>query len=111
MNAVNDAVKLNAVNDLKVKALFTIYRLEDSGFLHLLQEGKKADHIFVTGNTAIDALYMVVERIKKKPELNKELAQNLLKAGYNVKRNKKMVLITGHRRENFGEGFTWDNPD
>ena len=72
---------------------------------NLLQEGKKADHIFVTGNTAIDALYMVVERIKKKPELNKELAQNLLKAGYNVKRNKKMVLITGHRRENFGDGF------
>ena len=48
---------------------------------------------------------MVVERIKKNQELNKELEQNLIKAGYNVNRNKRLVLITGHRRENFGEGF------
>ncbi|MGI6346856.1 MAG: non-hydrolyzing UDP-N-acetylglucosamine 2-epimerase [Limisphaerales bacterium] len=72
---------------------------------NLLKENVREDTIIVTGNTVIDALYMVVDRIKKNPELNKELAQNLLKAGYNVKRNKKMVLITGHRRENFGDGF------
>ncbi len=72
---------------------------------NLLQEHVKEETITVTGNTVIDALYMVVERIKKNQKLNKELEQNLLKAGYDVNRNKRLVLITGHRRENFGEGF------
>ena len=72
---------------------------------NLLQEHIKEETITVTGNTVIDALYMVVERIKKNQKLNKELEQNLLKAGYDVNRNKRLVLITGHRRENFGEGF------
>ncbi len=72
---------------------------------NLLQEHIKEETITVTGNTVIDALYMVVERIKRNQELNKELEQNLLKAGYDVNRNKRLVLITGHRRENFGEGF------
>lgn len=72
---------------------------------NLLQEHIKEETITVTGNTVIDALYMVVERIKKNQELNKELEQNLLKAGYNVNRNRRLVLITGHRRENFGGGF------
>lgn len=72
---------------------------------NLIQEHIREDSVTVTGNTVIDALYMVVDRIKNKPELNNELEQNLLKAGYNVKRNKKIVLITGHRRENFGDGF------
>lgn len=72
---------------------------------NLLQEHIREETITVTGNTVIDALYMVVERIKKNQELDKELEQNLLKAGYDVNRNKRLVLITGHRRENFGEGF------
>lgn len=72
---------------------------------NLLQEHIMEETITVTGNTVIDALYMVVARIKKNQELNKELEQNLIKAGYNVNRNKRLVLITGHRRENFGEGF------
>ena len=72
---------------------------------NLLQEHIKEETITVTGNTVIDALYMVVERIKKNQKLNKELGQNLLKAGYDVNRNRRLVLITGHRRENFGEGF------
>ena len=72
---------------------------------NLLQEHIKEETITVTGNTVIDALYMVVDRIKKNQELNKKLEQNLLKAGYNVNRNKRLILITGHRRENFGEGF------
>ncbi len=72
---------------------------------NLLQEHIKEETITVTGNTVIDALYMVVVRIKKNQELNKELEQNLLKAGYDVNRNRRLVLITGHRRENFGEGF------
>lgn len=72
---------------------------------NLLQEHIKEETITVTGNTVIDALYMVVERIKKNQELNKELELNLHKAGYDVNRNRRLVLITGHRRENFGEGF------
>lgn len=75
---------------------------------NLLQEHIKPESITVTGNTVIDALYQVVNRIKGDAELERELKLNLLKAGYNVERlgpNKKLVLITGHRRENFGDGF------
>lgn len=64
--------------------------------------------IVVTGNTVIDALHMVVEKLKNDLALAKELEKILAKAGYDVMRlkdGKKLVLITGHRRENFGEGF------
>ena len=64
--------------------------------------------IFVTGNTVIDALYMVIDKIKSNPLLAKEQEKVLQDAGYDVTRladGKKLVLITGHRRENFGEGF------
>ena len=60
------------------------------------------------GNTVIDALYMVVDKIKKNKELDTELEGLLKRAGYDVNRlvgGKKLVLITGHRRENFGDGF------
>ena len=75
---------------------------------NLLTEGIGEDNIVVTGNTVIDALYMVVEKIKTDKKLNSELELALNKAGYNVNRlqnEKKMVLVTGHRRENFGNGF------
>jgi len=75
---------------------------------NLLTEGVKEDMITVTGNTVIDALYMVVEQIKNNKQLDIELANLLKKSGYDTTRlstEKKMVLITGHRRENFGEGF------
>lgn len=75
---------------------------------NLLQENVCNDTITVTGNTVIDALYMVVDKIKQNQQLGEQLAQNILTAGYDVNRlnhNKKMVLITGHRRENFGDGF------
>lgn len=75
---------------------------------NLLAEGVKEEHITVTGNTVIDALYMVVDKIKKDQALNAELENLLNQAGYDVNRlqdGKKMVLITGHRRENFGSGF------
>ena len=75
---------------------------------NLLNEGIGEDNIVVTGNTVIDALYMVVEKIKTDKKLNSELELALNKAGYNVNRlqnEKKMVLVTGHRRENFGNGF------
>jgi UDP-N-acetylglucosamine 2-epimerase (non-hydrolysing) len=75
---------------------------------NLLQENVSNDTITVTGNTVIDALYMVVDKIKQNQQLGEQLAQNICIAGYDVNRlnsEKKMVLITGHRRENFGDGF------
>ena len=75
---------------------------------NLLKENVDDAHIFVTGNTVIDALYMVVNKIKQDQQLGEQLAQNILTAGYDVNRlinGKKLVLITGHRRENFGTGF------
>ena len=75
---------------------------------NLLQENVSNDTIIVTGNSVIDALYMVVDKIKNDQQLGKQLAQNICIAGYDVNRlnsEKKMVLITGHRRENFGDGF------
>lgn len=73
-----------------------------------LQEEKAQGQIFVTGNTVIDALHMVVDKLKSNPTLAKEQDKVLADAGYDVSRlanGKKLVLITGHRRENFGEGF------
>lgn len=75
---------------------------------NLLSEGVKEDKITVTGNTVIDALYMVVDKIKHDPQLASRLSNELKAAGYDVARladGKKLVLITGHRRENFGDGF------
>ena len=75
---------------------------------NLLAEGTKEEQIVVTGNTVIDALYRVVDHIKKNLKLDAELESLLKQAGYDVTRlreGKKLVLITGHRRENFGEGF------
>lgn len=75
---------------------------------NLLAEGVAEEKITVTGNTVIDALYQVVEKIKSSPSLSATLQQELTNAGYNTGRlshEKKLVLITGHRRENFGEGF------
>lgn len=75
---------------------------------NLLDESISNAAITVTGNTVIDALYWVVDKIKKDEALNTELQSVLATAGYDVNRlanGKKLVLITGHRRENFGDGF------
>lgn len=75
---------------------------------NLLREAVAEDSITVTGNTVIDALYWVVDKIKNDDKLNSELEGILKAAGYDVNRlasGKKLVLITGHRRENFGDGF------
>ena len=75
---------------------------------NLLAEGIAEDKITITGNTVIDALYHVVNKIKNDENLNEELKQGLVDAGYDTDRlvdGKKLVLITGHRRENFGDGF------
>lgn len=75
---------------------------------NLLAEGILESSITVTGNTVIDALYWVVDKINKDQTLNEELRKRLSCLGYDVKRlvnGRKLVLITGHRRENFGDGF------
>ena len=73
-----------------------------------LQEEKVHGSIYVTGNTVIDALHMVVDKLQNDKALAKEQDGILAQAGYDVarlKEGKKLVLITGHRRENFGDGF------
>lgn len=73
-----------------------------------LKAEKAQGNIYVTGNTVIDALHMVVNKLKNDETLAKKQEEILKQAGYDVNRladDKKLVLITGHRRENFGEGF------
>jgi len=75
---------------------------------NLLKEGVKEETITVTGNTVIDALYLVVNKIKHDASLTGKLQAQLKAAGYDTAQlhnGRKLVLITGHRRENFGEGF------
>jgi UDP-N-acetylglucosamine 2-epimerase (non-hydrolysing) len=76
--------------------------------MNLLSENVDDSKITVTGNTVIDALYHVVKKIKNDPQLDKSLEEEQRGAGYDTSRlseGRKLVLITGHRRENFGEGF------
>lgn len=73
-----------------------------------LKDENASGEIFITGNTVIDALHMVVEKLKQNETLASEQAKALAEAGYDVTRldgSRKLILITGHRRENFGEGF------
>lgn len=75
---------------------------------NLLAEGVSDASISITGNTVIDALYWVVNKIKNTTSLNEKLTIELANAGYDTSRladGKKLILITGHRRENFGDGF------
>ena len=75
---------------------------------NLLKENVSESMVTVTGNTVIDALYWVVGKIKSDRQLDSELEAVLKDAGYDVSRlagGKRLVLITGHRRENFGDGF------
>lgn len=75
---------------------------------NLLKENIPPQHITVTGNTVIDALYAVVEKIQQDQNLSGELTERLQTAGYDplrIGQGRRLVLITGHRRENFGEGF------
>lgn len=75
---------------------------------NLVSEGVADNKIIVTGNTVIDALYWVVDKIKNDMNLDNHLARELADTGYDtlrLKEGKRLVLITGHRRENFGDGF------
>ena len=79
------------------------------GLDNLVRENVPEDRITVTGNTVIDALYYVIDRINSDAALRESLERNICAQGYDVSRLKdngrRLVLITGHRRENFGEGF------
>ncbi|GAB6074875.1 non-hydrolyzing UDP-N-acetylglucosamine 2-epimerase [Nautilia lithotrophica] len=70
---------------------------------NLLKENKNEKSIIVTGNTIIDALYIVIEKINKNDFLKQKIEEYFKNIGVNL--NKKIILVTGHRRENFGEGF------
>ena len=75
---------------------------------NLTDEGVPENRITVTGNTVIDALFSIVDKIKNDSSLCVKITEELAKAGYDpsrLKDGKKLVLITGHRRENFGDGF------
>lgn len=75
---------------------------------NLLKENVNAEHIIVTGNTVIDALHWVVNKVHSEQGLRNELHDSIMRFGYDTDRlaqGKRLVLITGHRRENFGEGF------
>lgn len=75
---------------------------------NLIDESVPVNKIFITGNTVIDALHLVVDIIRNDTTLQQSLTDELNRFGYDIshiKDGKKLVLITGHRRENFGEGF------
>lgn len=74
---------------------------------NLIKENSNEKSIVVTGNTVIDALFLILERIKNDGTLIENIKNQIKFRGYNTNRlnERKLVLITGHRRENFGEGF------
>lgn len=73
--------------------------------LNLLKENVDAHNIIVTGNTVIDALLLIIERIRTDKALQGDIEHVIKGKGYTFKKNTKLLLITGHRRENFGDGF------
>lgn len=75
---------------------------------NLLKENVSSENVFVTGNTVIDALHLCLEKIKSNIDTEKRVVDEIRKGGYDTERldgERKLILITGHRRENFGEGF------
>ncbi len=72
---------------------------------NLEKEHVGAKNIIVTGNTVIDSLFMVIEKINTDAELKEKIQNTITSLGYSYNPEKKLVLITGHRRENFGDGF------
>ncbi len=93
-----------------ITGCITTYHFSPTQFAkeNLLKEHVAENQIIVTGNTVIDALQMVVNKLSEDAELTLEVVNRISQIGYDTKRlngDKRMVLITGHRRENFGEGF------
>jgi len=71
---------------------------------NLLKENKKYSDIIVTGNTVIDALFLALDKIENNSVLKEQIIASL-NAQYQMDENRKLILVTGHRRENFGQGF------
>ena len=72
---------------------------------NLLKENKNPDNIIVTGNTVIDALFLALDKIEKNPLLQEKVITQISSSGYTIQKDRKLILVTGHRRENFGQGF------
>ena len=72
---------------------------------NLLKENKNKENILVTGNTVIDALFLVLDKIEKDEKLKNKILKSISDQ-YKFNNDRKIILVTGHRRENFGEGFT-----
>ena len=72
---------------------------------NLLKESKNSQNIIVTGNTVIDALFLALDKIKNDKELEYKIKNQILNLKYEIKKDKKIILVTGHRRENHGQGF------
>lgn len=70
-----------------------------------LANEKISGDVFVTGNTVIDALLMAIDIIKTSPDLSERIKDELKRSGYKLNNDRKIILVTGHRRENFGKGF------
>ena len=71
---------------------------------NLLKENKNPKNIVITGNTVIDALFLALDKIEKNDELKSKIIESI-NSQYELKDDKKIILVTGHRRENFGDGF------
>lgn len=72
---------------------------------NLLEENVKKEHVVITGNTVIDALFLTIAKIKSNKELELDIIKDLASNSYKLKNDKKIILVTGHRRENHGQGF------
>ena len=72
---------------------------------NLLNEGVDSEKVFVTGNSVIDALRMAINKIESDDALKENIIESIKTAGYQLDKERKFILVTGHRRENFGEGF------
>ena len=72
---------------------------------NLLRENKDSRKILVTGNTVIDALFLALKKIKTDKKLKSQIIAQIKSLGYSLENNKKIILVTGHRRENHGQGF------
>ena len=72
---------------------------------NLLKENKNPNNIIVTGNTVIDALFLALDKIETNSLLQEKVMSQISNSGYSINPEKKLILVTGHRRENFGQGF------
>jgi len=71
---------------------------------NLIKENKQKENILITGNTVIDALFLTLRKIENNENLKQKII-SIINTQYSLNENRKLILVTGHRRENFGQGF------